>query len=433
MTKRLAVLSVPFLVTVACWFTATPAMPIRTAHGVAQLIGALALTGFALGFVIATRWSLVDRLFGGLDKAYLVHKWLGVASVAAAAIHLITVSNTRGQGMGQGLGPGHGMGHGAGGGEGMVRWAVQLGAPSFVLFLGLGLVALYLRRMPYETWKTVHAFMVVPYVIGLVHYYGSSSYNPRGFTLFSTWMDVLTAVGVAAAIYSVLIYDRVAFRSRYVVSDVRRLASGVVEVTGTALGRPLAPGPGQFAFLKTVGTPYRFPSHPFTVSGLPAPNQVQFAIKNLGDHTASLTSLAKVGDAFAATRPYGRFVQGTRSSRQVWIASGIGVAPFRRLWQAEVPAGIAVDFFYSFRGSDQAPYLTEIEALTSDNITVHRIDTTARPRLDAAEIVAAVGRDTPVDVFFCGPAAMGTALRRGLPRAGLRLAAFHADEFAFGR
>ncbi|HEX5766454.1 MAG TPA: ferric reductase-like transmembrane domain-containing protein, partial [Woeseiaceae bacterium] len=45
-----------------------------------SLMGAAALLG--------SRWQFIESLFGGLDRVYLTHKWLGVWALAFASFHL---------------------------------------------------------------------------------------------------------------------------------------------------------------------------------------------------------------------------------------------------------------------------------------------------------------------------------------------------------
>ena len=192
MKPAIAIVPAVLALTVLSWAITPPMSGFVGGRQIAELIGALALTGFALGFVISTRARLLDWAFDGLDKAYVAHKWLGIGSVGVAAAHVVLIATVRG---------GHGMGHM----HGQSAPMSQLGAPALLLFVVLAATALIARRLRYEVWKTIHKFMAVPYAIGLVHYYGASSYGALGTSPFSLWMDVLTVIGVASAVYSVCV------------------------------------------------------------------------------------------------------------------------------------------------------------------------------------------------------------------------------------
>ena len=52
-----------------------------------QYLGIWALIAMALLQVIATRWPGVEAVFGGLDRGYVLHKWLGIGAMAAILLH----------------------------------------------------------------------------------------------------------------------------------------------------------------------------------------------------------------------------------------------------------------------------------------------------------------------------------------------------------
>lgn len=222
----LGVVAGVFGLTVFTWAVSSPRAPISTAGQVSQLLGGLALTGFALTFVLATRMGVLDRIFDGLDRAYSVHKWLAVVALGLVVAHLLThdaigYSSTIGSAE-----PAH-AGPSAPG---------RLGIISLVIFSVLILVALLARRMGYEIWKTIHKLVAAAYGIGLVHYYQASTYQPWGLEPFSLWLDVVNLAGVAAVIYAVLLYERLAFRHEYRVVELRQAGCGNLEVSKKATG-----------------------------------------------------------------------------------------------------------------------------------------------------------------------------------------------------
>ena len=52
-----------------------------------QYLGMAALIAMSLGQIIATRLGFVERIFGGLDRSYILHKWLGIGSMIAILLH----------------------------------------------------------------------------------------------------------------------------------------------------------------------------------------------------------------------------------------------------------------------------------------------------------------------------------------------------------
>ncbi len=423
MKKGYAALGAVGLVTVVTWWATQPTVELSATGALSELLGALALVGFACLMILASRISVLDGLFGGLDKAYVAHKWVAIVSVALALAHPFVLPHDQTQGAEGGFGS---------------EVMAEAGLPALLVFIVLSLVAMLARKMKYESWKNVHAFMVVPYVVGLAHYLRLSSYDPLGLTPFSVWMGLVNAAGLGAAVYSVFLYERIGFPYSYTITGLRQVADRTVEVTGRPLGRSLPNRPGQFVFVKV---PERgFGSHPFTLIRA-TDAQIELAVKALGDHTSSLVASAhphpvgpadgiRVGDTLRVSRAHGRFDYTTGRPRQVWIAGGIGITPFLAFLRSGVPDRYSVDLFYSYAG-DEGAYLDDLRALAAPHVRVHLADTRTASLLTAGKIAGSVDLRDQVDVYFCGPGAMREALKKDLRDLGA--GAFHAEEFTFGR
>jgi len=414
--KRAVIVSVPLVITLLVWLGSVPLSALESGEDAMQLIGALALVGFGVVMMLATHWRALDRLFDGQDKAFVVHKWLGVVSVGFVLVHLLAHNGMPGHG---GFGPGHGVpgmgGHGS----------PPFGEIAAILLIVLIVLAFIARAAKYETWRFVHRIMALAYVAALAHYYLTSTLQPLGFTPFSVWIDITAMFGVASAIYSVFLYEWLAFRHRYRVVAVRRLSPDVVEITGQATNSPMALKPGQFAFAKFPQS--KFKSHPFTISGTPALDTLQLTIKDLGDDTHRLIESVATGDPFAMSGPFGCFDYTLGGDHQAWVAGGIGVTPFRCFLGAPVPEHIVVDFFYCYHGAAQAVYADELANTLGANVRLHLVDDTIDGFLTPQRILE-LCPTMPSDVYFCGPVAMRRSLQPGLTAGGVR---FHYEQFQF--
>jgi len=74
-------------------------------------------------------------------------------------------------------------------------------------------------------------------------------------------------------------------------------------------------------------------------------------VKALGDYTSRLIDIVEPGTLAVIGGPHGRFNHTRGTDRQIWIAGGVGVAPFvswLRAIDEQLPQ--AVDFFYSTTG-----------------------------------------------------------------------------------
>lgn len=419
MKKHYLLPGIIFLITVLCWLLAKPTGPISATLHFSQLAGTLALTGLSYVNFISTRHPLVDRLFNGLDKAYTSHKWVSILSIILIIVHIGVLAGNDGLIIARGVAGPEDAG-------GMIGW------PSFILFIALVLVAVLAKRMNYEAWKYVHKLLFLPYLLGLVHYYRCADYAVLALSPFSIWVNLINLLGIISAVYSVFLYERTAFPYHYTISHIRPVAKDTIEITGTTTGNDLKFIPGQFTFLKFPDKNIKFRSHPFTMSQAPKKGEIQFTIKSLGDHTAKLIKNVKTGHEFAVSRAHGMFNYATGSRRQIWIAGGIGITPFRSFYQAGIPEEFSIDFFYAYNNREECPYLEEVQALAQKtNLRLYLIDYTEKGFLTVETIQACVDTKNPVDIYFCGPRPMRENLRKHLPNSGLKVLNFFFDEFEF--
>jgi len=91
---------------------------------------------------------------------------------------------------------------------------------------------------------------------------------------------------------------------------------------------------------------------------------MRFAIKALGDETSQLLDVVRPGMPAVIGGPFGRFSHEKGTSRQLWIAGGIGVTPFLSWLRAldNHPLRGRVDFFYT---SASANTRLRVASLTS--------------------------------------------------------------------
>jgi predicted ferric reductase len=439
--------------------------------GVSQLLASLSLCAFCLVFAVAARLRLAERAFGGLDKAYIWHKWLGIAAVVLVMVHKMTAVPASSAS------------------------AQMLGNLAMLALLVLTAVAMFARRLRHEAWKHIHKAMAVPYAIGLVHYYAHSTYGALSWAPLSMWLMAVNAVGVACAVYAVVGYQWLGFGRAVDVVAVNVVARGTAEIACTPRGRRVFRfRPGQFVFVKGRVDGARFPAHPFTVSGAgegpgvsvgadgfvrvrgggvvsagrtEGPGgTVSVTVKALGRHTEALVSRVQPGDMLRLSRAYGRFDPSKGGRRQIWVAGGIGIAPFRACVRGGDDIGRDVDLFYAFDDAGAAPHLAEVESWGTADFRVHLLDRSRDGLLTAARMAAAVGAgakvppgdrgagqedgapgglaegephdsapwdEAPQDIYFCGPPAMLQALREQLPTTHLAGARLHYEEFSLGR
>ena len=206
----------------------------------------------------------------------------------------------------------------------------------------------------------------------------------------------------------------------------------VVEISLHPIGRPVEFVPGQFALIY-IEAKDGWHRHPFTIASAPAERLLRVTVKGLGDYTSRLRELLEPGMPAVVGGPHGRFNHAKGTSDQVWVAGGVGIAPFlswMRALDAHPPPG-RVNLFYAFSGAP-APFAEELRRIAAgrDDVRCHLVDSDIEGRLTVARVLADSGAAPKrLSVFMCGPQPMLRAFSSGLREAGVRSGRIHREYF----
>jgi predicted ferric reductase len=400
-----------------------------------QYSGVLSIGVMSLAMLLAIRPVVLEPHLGGLDKMYRLHKWLGISGLVLSLSHWLIAQVPKW----------------------LVGWgllerparppqpaltadsiqqffmnqrhlAESIGEWAFYAALALMVLAL-VKRFPYRWFFKTHRLLAVAYLALVWHSVVLMKFDYWSGVLGPV-MAVLMAAGSVAAV--LVLFRRVAV-SRQVVGEVasinRHDALNVLALDIQLKGRWAGHEAGQFAFLtlhEDEGP------HPFTISSAwTGDGRIQFIIKALGDYTRTLGDRLRVGDPVKVEGPYGRFNFQGEQPRQIWVGGGIGITPFiaRLKALAQTPDGKAIDLFHTTAVYDaEAIGLLERDAQAA-SVPVHVLWDERDGRLDAERICQTVPDWRDADVWFCGPAAFGQALKKGLIALGLPEARFHQELF----
>ncbi len=415
------------------WTVAQPAgQPSRSYLG--QLFGAESVLLLSIGLVLISTLPLIEEYFDGIDRAAIWHRRVAITGLALLAPHILLAS-----GNGTALG-GPLAAIGALGMLGLALWAI-LPRWQSVIPRPLRGIVLAARDVPlirdlrralggYERWRALHRTTGLFVAAGFVH--GLLDGTPFAGAPVLRWSYVAVGgVGLAFYAYRELLAHRFASLHDYQVAAVRPVGEDLVEIALRPLGRPIVFAPGQFAMVYLEGKD-GWHRHPFTISSAPHEDVVRFSVKALGDYTSRLQELIEPGMPAVIGGPHGRFVHWRGTDRQVWIAGGVGVAPFlswlRALDRHALPE--RVDFFYTSDG--EAPFTDEIRSIADGHpgLHVHFVDTSVDGRLTPGQVLAAAGGDPRgLSVFMCGPGPMLRSFTNGLRPAGVPGRRIHREHF----
>jgi predicted ferric reductase len=375
--------------------------------------GAAALSLMAGTALLGGRCRVVESLFGGLDRVYLTHKWLGIWSLVFASIHLIFKANLKAWETASiiSLPPDAGR---------LVR---QI---SFVALMFIVLLALN-RKIPYNVWRWWHKLSGPLFVIVVLHWLSIKTPiaidSPAGI-----WLAALSTLGVAAATYKLLLYPILSHHAEYRVVTVTPGAAAVhLELAPVKRAIPFKPG--QFGFITIKEEGLREP-HPFTIaSGGGADGHIHFLIRSLGDYTRKLVSEVSVGMHADIYAPYGRFERRFESKREIWIGAGVGISPFIAwLKDRSAEAFDTVTLFYFFTAGREFPSIEVLDDIArqrgAEFIPISAGAASPEFTRRFAEIAVSAG-PAAVDVAFCGPKGLLIQIRaqmrnNGIPGVNLR-------------
>lgn len=399
-----------------------------------QYSGVLGIGVMSVAMLIATRPAWLERRWGGLDKMYRLHKWLGIAGLALAIVHWWWAQGTKW----------------------MVRWGwlarpqrkritdVELGlvegwlrsqrglaesVGEWAFYAAVILIALALiKRFPYRLFAKTHRWIAAVYLV--------LAYHAAVLLKFSYWPQplgwVMATLLLAGTVSAALVLSGRVGAHRKTQGTIEAVTAypdlRVIEAAVRLQEGWPGHAAGQFAF---VTFDAKEGAHPYTIASAWDATARRIVFKALGDHTSTLREQLKEGDAVSVEGPYGRFDFHDRHARQIWIGAGIGITPFvaRMKQLAQRRAHHAIDLFHPTSDFDQSA----IDKLTADaraaGVRLHLLRSPRDGVLDAATIRAAVPDWRQASIWFCGPAGFGSALRKDFVGSGLRQADFHQELF----
>ncbi|MTI17249.1 hypothetical protein E1162_08335 [Rhodobacteraceae bacterium RKSG542] len=376
-------------------------------------IGSAALVVMGFSQFLALRLPWMERLTGGLDRSYLIHKWLGIAAVVFLLLHENISAEIKSLAYQNAF---HGL-------------AKDLGEFGLNGILVLSVVSIA-TFIPYNLWRWSHRLIGIFFILGAVHYVliekPFSLTSPLG--LYVLFFCVL---GVASYLYALIAFTVGRKSVSYVVR--KNVHQGdVAEISMTPVSTGISHRAGQFAFFSFDQGRLK-EAHPFTISSAPVSDQsLRISVKKLGDYTGRLGRDLKVGTAVKIAGPYGRFGVHKCKGAQVWIGAGVGITPFAAMAQALEKAGPSVHLFYCVRNLDQAPHVAELRAIEAENnrFHLHLIVSDKGQKLNADVIEQVLdGPLAKASVFFCGPKPMRESFKASLSKRGVAPNRFFYEEF----
>jgi predicted ferric reductase len=278
--------------------------------------GGLAM--FAWSLILSGRYTVFDRLFRGLDKMYIAHRFFGSFGLILLVLHPLALTIA--------LTPRLGL-------DALDIWirfstlSLVLGYISLYAMLGL-IVWSISAKVKHETFVKVHKLLGALFFVGVAHAILAGSVLAAN-TFMMVYISSLSLIALVTYLHYSIFADVLHGHFKYSIRQIRLLPGNLIDIKLSPKSRILNFKPGQFVYASFNSKGLSPEFHPFSIASGNRSSDVQLIIKRIGDFTDELASLAKIGDDVKLKGPYGGFTfDDRRNHKQLWVAGGIGITPF---------------------------------------------------------------------------------------------------------
>lgn len=404
-----------------------------------QYTGVISIGAMSLSMLLATRMSFIEKMLGGLDKNYRLHKWLGIIALVSALTHFWFTKGTKWM-IGWGwiarpvrqARPPQLEQSAAFNLESWFRSfrgiAEFMGEWAFYIIVILIVVAL-IKRIPYHWFKFSHQFISVVYLALVFHSIILIDFSywrqPIGWVMF-----ILLLIGTLSSLF--VLFRGIGKRQKTssIIENITHSSADNYYELVIHADKWQGHRAGQFAFIANK-TCNKEP-HPFTIASYWHKNgKLRFLIKELGDYTSQLANYFKQRDQLEIEGPYGCFNFDDKKQKQIWIATGIGITPFiARLEElGKYPYSQKIDLFYCYSGQNKV-LITELETKSQDaNVNLFLWNSSEKGRLTTKQMIDLVNDIHQASIWFCGNNQMAKQMQSDLNDLGIADVAFHQELF----
>lgn len=378
---------------------------------------------FCWSFILVVRTRLLERVIGGLDKAYHVHSTIGKIAFGLIFLHPIFLAAHRLPDLPAFLSYMWFSGD-------FVRNSGIVALLGFALLVALTLWVSLKRHV----WKISHNFFGALMLLVVVHLVAANAEIVR-FPVLRAWMFFWIALAAASYVYIRFLYRFFGPLYHYRLVDLRERGD-VVELEFESIGRRMRHRPGQYVWIDLLTERLLDEPHPFSISSGSDSPRLRFSVKKLGDWTSRLPQVP-VGTVARVWGPYGVFgrpVLEEPNREAVLIGGGIGITPFIGMVEDGTVAEkrrAPVHLFYSVENETEAYYADELRHVgeRAAHVEVHVHPSDERGFITADHVREEVGPLEDKLFLLCGPGPMMESLKEQLMDAGVSRDQIHTEDF----
>lgn len=388
-----------------------------------QITGILGTILLSLEYLLATRAKIFEKVFSGLDRAYIAHRLLGGIGFALILYHPLFLSLNS---------------------PTLLNSLKLHFLPGEIFSYNLGIVALYIYaalifltvyiKLPYEIWRKTHIFMGVPLLIAAYHIMIIGS-DIKNYLPLKIFIFTMVSVAVTSFIYKRFLYEKFSEHYKYKIVGILTLGE-IIEISMEPVGKPMEFTSGQYIFAKFNSADVSDELHPFSISSSPTETVLRLSIKKLGDFTKSIINLT-VETTVTVYGPHGEFgiksLESTKS--EIWIAGGIGVTPFLSLlrYYGANKSEKNIEFIYCVGSENEFAYKKEINSIIPEtkNIKATFYSSSENGYINVEKIEKISDGLQGKKIFLCGPRPMMLSLISALEAKKIHPRNIIFEDFSF--
>ena len=397
--------------------------PFGLAFVLATLGKTFALAGTAAYFmnpILSMRHQIFERLFGGMDTLYKIHKKSGkitffllwshpILLASAALVNGASISN-------------------------VWSWSSVLIIAGIVSLIGvttITAITIY-AHIKHQKWIVVHRLFGWIMPIIFFHALVAKSQIVKNKPLLF-YMTTLFVISMFCFLYR-SVFTYFIKRYKYMISEVNSVGPGVLELVLKPIGVPITYTPGQYAYMAVHNKMVDPEPHPFSFTTAANGPYVRFVIKELGDDTKKMKNL-KRGDKVFLEGPYGGFsYHNTKNKKQIWIAGGVGVTPFLSMARSLSPKSkYSVHLIYASEKLDEVVFLKELLMIRKSVPKVFNLTVVNRD-ISGFVTIEMINKMIPTmdkhDFLLCGPPPMINKLKSDLHKKQIDSSQIYSEEFS---
>jgi predicted ferric reductase len=389
-------------------------------------LGFVGLAMMGLEFALVARFRLLAAPFGQ-DALLQFHRQIGYAGLVFVLTHFAISAKWNELTLSQAL---------------AAPLLVWFGMAALLALIVLIATSVWRRRLrlSYELWHVMHTALALVLVGGaLLHVFFVDEY------VSSLWKQILWGL-MSGAFVGLLVWVRLVKPRRALARPWRleRVVAEPGDTTTLVLKPPPAAAfrfePGQFGWFAIGRSPFSITQHPFSFASSAERDEVELAVKALGDFTSTVGEL-EPGTTVYVDGPHGVFsIDQDEGPGFGLVAGGVGIAGLismiRTLADREDVRPVLL--FYANRDWDGVAFRDELERL-KDRLNLTVVHVLEQPPEEWAGETGYVteevfARHLPsgyrrFQFFICGPDPMMDAAEEALVGLGVPPERVHTERF----